>query len=148
MDVDQVLTAGIDDLLNNSMFIARYHQVNDYYGFGILGCVPGHAFTKDMIDFYGSFNKNGFVVVNKIGSELINRNRYEMHILSQDYFYPIAELCNVTENTRGYHLANTSWIPWYKKLLYKIPNYLKLKSITLKFLPNSLKKKMFKIEYL
>ncbi len=153
MDTDQVLIAPIDDLLDNEMFISKYHEVNDYYGFGILGIVAEHVFLEKMIDFYKNLTQDKYIIINKIGSEIINdilfhkNNINKIKILDQEYFYPLTK-DYYTINTRGYHMANTSWIPWYRKVLYNIPFYTQIKNFVKAILPNRLKKKLFKIEYI
>lgn len=148
-DTDQILIATIDDLLNNEMFISRYHEVEDYYGFGLLGTRPGHIFLQKMINFYNNIAEDKYIIINKIGSEIINEMLplNKIKILDQEYFYPLSKK-DYTKNTRSYHMANTSWIPFYKKILYKVPFYIEIKSTLKKILPSSLKKKIFKIEYL
>ncbi len=152
-DIDQVLIKNIDDLLDNKMFISKYHEVDNYYGFGLLGVTQDHNFIKSITDFYKNYNKKEFIIVNKIGSEIINnileKNKEDksINILSQDYFYPLTE-SHYTENTRSYHIANTSWIPLYKKILFKIPFYLQIKSIIKNLLPKNIKSKIFKTDYL
>ena len=71
-DTDQILVASINDLLDNQMFISKYHEVDNYYGFGLLGVSSQHAFLKRMIDFYDTYNDDKYIIVNKIGSDIIN----------------------------------------------------------------------------
>ncbi len=161
-DTDQILINSIDDLLENKMFISRYHEVSDYYGFGLLGVVPKHIFLEKMIDYYNNIDTDKYIIINKIGSEIINymlhvkdgienkkevKINNEIKILDQEYFYPLTEN-DYRKNTRSYHMANTSWIPWYRKALYNMPFYTQIKNFIKSILPNSLKKKIFKIEYL
>lgn len=154
-DTDQILVAGINDLLDNQMFISKYHEVDNYYGFGLLGVSSQHAFLKRMIDFYDTYNDDKYIIVNKIGSDIINnileieklKVEKSIKILGQDYFYPLTK-DDYTENTRSYHMANTSWIPLYKKILFRIPFYLEIKNIFKKYLPEKIKSKIFKTDYL
>ncbi len=148
-DTDQILIATIDDLLNNEMFISKYHEVNNYYGFGLLGAVAKHEFLNKMINFYDNIEDDKYIIINKIGSDIINHMLQfnKIKILDQDFFYPLSKK-DYTKNTRSYHVANTSWIPLYKKILHKVPFYTEIKIILKKILPNCVKKKIFKIEYL
>lgn len=152
MDVDQVLIKNIHVLFDHEIrsadfFIAKYHERDDYFGFGFLGMVPNYVFAVKMIGFYATYpekNWNTAIIVNKIGSEYImslkedNMHSQNMCILSQDYFYPLVGYCPYTENSYSYHLANTSWVPWWKKLLQKLPFYNAFKKIIKPLLPNSI----------
>ena len=168
-DTDQVLVVHIDDLLDNEMIISRYHEVNDYYGFGLVGIVAGHEFLDKMIDFYNNMEQYKYIIINKIGSEIINQmlctegelkdgvkivktnestNKINgIKIFDQEYFYPLSK-DDYTKNTRSYHLANTSWVPWYRKVLYKVPFYTQIKNFVKAILPYNIKKKLFRTEYL
>lgn len=148
-DIDQALISSIDDLLIEDMFISKYHERDDYYGFGLIGINKNYEFSKRMINFYSKDTGNDFIIVNKIGSEIINRMLlvgYKIKILDQEYFYPLNKV-DFTQNTRSYHLSNTSWIPWWKRVLFKMPFYNKIKKMFKKVLPDRLKNKIFKIKY-
>lgn len=91
-----------------------------------------------------------FIIINKIGSEFINnellKNNGKITILDQEYFYPEIEN-KYTDNTYAYHMANTSWIPLWKRFLYKIPFYYFIKSLFYKILPRFVRNKIFKTLY-
>ncbi len=163
LDVDQVLVKDIEILfksflIGKEFFISKYHQVDDYYGFGFIGQVSDFVFSDKMIEFYKSIKKedfDSFVIVNKIGSETIKEMlqneslNNKMQIFSQDFFYPLAGYCEETKNTFSFHLSNVSWQPKWKKLLYKFKFYFLLKGILLKIFPKKLLKKIgFNIDYL
>jgi mannosyltransferase OCH1-like enzyme len=152
LDVDQVLIKDINllwekYLQNKSFFISKYHQSDTYFGFGFIGQKKNFIFSKKMIDYYNSYKKEDYnksVIVNKVGSEIIvslsNTNEFkdEMKIFSQDYFYPLAGLCEYTENSFSYHKSNVSWQPKWKKFLYRFKIYFWLKEKLKKFLPKQI----------
>lgn len=154
LDIDQVLIKKIDtpEILDNRAIISKYHEVDDYYGFGFVGCEQGSVFTKKVNEYYKNYSDSSYFIVNKAGSEIINesvkKSENIIHIVSQDYFYPLTD-SNRTENTYSYHLSNTSWVPAYKKVLQKLPFYKPLKSLTKRLLPRSLRERLgFNIDYL
>lgn len=156
MDVDQILVKDIAELVDSvreEFFLARYHEVSDYYGFGLLGARAESAFALEMVNFYKNYKGSEYVIVNKVGSEIINAAQNEnkslsVKIFDQEYFYPLTT-ADYTSYTYAYHMANTSWVPMYKKILFKIPFYKNLKSLASKILPTSLKKKLgFNVRYM
>lgn len=158
-DIDQVLVNSIEDLLSEEMFISKYHEVEDYYGFGLIGVLANHIFARKIIKFYEDLSEvdtkerkeRVFVIVNKVGSDIINQNKIEkefnVRVLEQEYFYPLTKK-DFTKSTRSYHLANTSWIPLYKKILYKVPFYSNIKFLFKKTLPKFISKRIFNTRYL
>jgi mannosyltransferase OCH1-like enzyme len=166
LDIDQVLVKNLDmnfqnKFLSNDLFISKYHEVDDYYGFGFVGCSAKSLLINDLINFYENFdfkNEKKDIIINKIGSEFINKYLEEIKnnedfgnkilILEQETFYPLTEK-NFTENTYSYHLGNTSWVPMWKKILQKIPLYSFFKKTIKRFLPKAVLKKIgFNIDYL
>jgi mannosyltransferase OCH1-like enzyme len=150
-DVDQVLVKELpNSFLEYSFCISSYHQVDDYYGFGLFGSQAGGIVIQNLqreMDAY----QGADIIVNKIGSTVINKLKLEqvlgLEIFPQAYFYPLTRK-DFTDNTYSYHLSNTSWIPWYKKVLHKIPGYIHMQKVAKKLLPGFIKKRLFKIEYL
>src|SRR5690606_24443193 len=112
LDIDEMLLKSIDteELLNNIAFLAKYHESDDYFGFGVIGSVPNSTFSKRMVDYFKSTSRERYIIVNKIGSEIANsllqEDRKEMTIFPQEYFYPIDEE-SITDITYGQHLSNT-----------------------------------------
>lgn len=161
LDIDQVLIKKLDINFQNKfmfheLFISKYHEVNDYYGFGFLGCSPNSRLVNELVEFYENYdfeNKKNDVIINKVGSDLINKyleGEYKRNvlILEQEFFYPLTKE-NFTENTYSYHLGNTSWVPTWKKKLQKIQFYSFLKKILKLLLPKKMLRKIgFNIEYL
>lgn len=156
-DIDQILIKDIpDDFLNHSFFTATYHEVADYYGFQYVGSEPDSPVITDMKEYYKTLDpENGFIIINKIFSDILNASlsenpeylkTYNIKIYPQEYFYPLTNK-DVTANTYAYHLGNTSWIPMYKKMLYKIPFYLTIKKIVFTLIPSRIINKLKKIKY-
>lgn len=143
LDVDEVLLKNIDteELLNNTAFLGKYHESDDYFGFGVIGSAPNSTFSKRMVDYFKSAPRERYIIVNKIGSEIANsllqEDPKEMTIFPQEYFYPIDEE-SITDITYGKHLSNTSWIPTWKKILHKLPFYTPIKNLVVKIIPEKL----------
>lgn len=152
LDIDQLLLKDINtpEILEQKSFIARYHEVTDYFGFGFIGSVPHSTLAKKMITFYKEYSSEIDVIVNKPGSIIINslsdQSADEIHIFDQHYFYPLTD-ADITKYTYSKHLSNRSWVPLWKKCLYKIPGYLSIKKYSLLLVPKSIKNKLFKISY-
>jgi len=160
-DIDQVLIRDLDQnfeslFLNKRLFISKYHEIDTYYGFGFFGVVKESLFAKDMITYYQNYDfqlEQKDSVVNKIGSAYINEylvnnlKKNSILVVSQDYFYPLTQN-DFTKNTYSYHLANVSWQPYWKKILYKFKIYFLVKSYMQKVLPKQVLKKIgFRIDY-
>lgn len=152
LDVDQLLVKGIntDELLCNHSFLAKYHEVDDYFGFGFIGSVKHSRLTKDMISFYEGYTSSNDIIVNRPGSEVViaitKSSPQDIKIFDQEYFYPLNETWT-SSRTYSKHLSNRSWIPVWKKVMYKIPYYLFLKKSISKMIPTFLKRKLFKVTY-
>lgn len=137
LDVDEILVGSIDtkELLQCTAFLAKYHESDDYLGFGAIGSKTKSDFSRKMIEYYQSAPKDSYVIVNKIGSSIAlslkKESPEEMTIFPQEYFYPL-NTDMVTYRTYGKHLANTSWIPTWKKLLHKLPFYINIKRVMLR----------------
>lgn len=160
-DIDQVLVRDLDQnfeslFLSKKLFISKYHEIDTYYGFGFFGVSKESIFAKDMITYYQNYDfqlEQKDCVVNKIGSVYINGYLIDdikkdgILVVSQDYFYPLTQN-HFKKNTYSYHLANVSWQPYWKKILYKFRMYFLLKSYVEKILPKKLLKKIgFRINY-
>lgn len=71
----------------------------------------------------------------------------KLKIFPEEYFYPEKVYGHNFEKAYAIHFGNTSWIPWYRKILYKFPFYNHLKSILKFLLPKNLQKKVFNMRY-
>jgi mannosyltransferase OCH1-like enzyme len=151
LDTDEILLQDIPDfLLENNFFTATYHEQKDYFGFQFVGSVSKHALLERLVHFYDTYNNLEYIIINKVLSDSINSLKEEekksITIYPQEYFYPLRET-DRTENTYAHHLGDTSWIPWYKKVLYKIPKYIHIQRAIKKILPKQLVAKISKIKY-
>lgn len=155
IDIDQLLLKKLDDFLDKELVFCKYHSRNDYYGFGLFGACEGNYFIEKMCTFFESDNEYSsgkqFFIINVVGSKMLNELIQNEHlpvtILEQEYFHPEIEN-KWTDHTYAHHLSNTSWVVWYKKLLYKIPYYSFFKKIIMNVLPKSIKRKIgFDITY-
>ncbi|MES2622909.1 MAG: glycosyltransferase [Patescibacteria group bacterium] len=155
-DTDQVLIRDIpESFLQYAFFTAYFHEVTTYFGFQYVGTAMGSSIMQKIIQFYAAFETQKdkpmeYIIINKILSDLLNAEiaadadfyaKNNIHIFPQEYFYPLNPE-DFNDDTYSYHLGNSSWIPWYKKALYKIPFYLQIKAIILKTLPKKLKEKI------
>ena len=154
LDIDQILTKniGTDEILENNAIVSKYHEVDDYYGFGFVGCEQGSLFAKRVNEYYKNYSDSSYFIVNKAGSEIINQSIKNseniIHVFPQEYFYPLTD-SDRTENTYSYHLSNTSWVPTYKRVLQRAPFYKVFKSVAKKMLPKAIKARLgFNIDYL
>lgn len=150
LDIDEKLLKPIDIFIDNIFFTAYYHMRNDYFGFQFLGSIAKHYLMKEMIEFYNNYREDNYIIINVIFSNILNIYKdtdKEIKIYEQVYFYP--EKIHGHDFTLAYgeHLGNTSWVPFWKKILYKIPFYLKIKSIIIFFLPKNIKGIFTKIKY-
>ena len=152
LDVDQLLVKNINtsELLCNHSFLAKYHEVDDYFGFGFVGSEKHSKLAKSMISFYESYESAYDVIVNRPGSEtalaILKNNPQDLKVFDQSYFYPLNDSW-VNSQTYSKHLSNRSWVPLWKKILHKAPGYLLFKKILLKVTPHFLKRSLFKITY-
>jgi mannosyltransferase OCH1-like enzyme len=153
-DIDQVLVKPLDDFLDKELVFCKYHSRDDYYGFGLFGVSKNNLFVETMCHFFETDTNytqgKQFTIINVIGSKVLNSLMKEgltATILEQEYFHPEIEN-KWTDHTYAHHLSNTSWVVWYKKILYKLPYYLFLKKIVMSLLPKSIKRKIgFDITY-
>lgn len=149
LDIDEVLLKDIDseELLGSSAFLGLYHEVNDYCGFGFIGSEKGSVFSKKMIQFYENYKEDPDIIVNKVGSSIaLSLQKEEMMIFPQEYFYPLSKK-DETSKTYARHLSNTSWVPWWKKVMQKVPGYFLFKNIAFRVLPKKFRKKLQTITY-
>lgn len=152
LDVDEMLLKyiGTEELLKNTVFLGLYHEVDDYFGFGFIGSVPGSLFSERMISFYNDYSGEKDSIVNTIGSQIVaelnKENSSIVKLFPQEFFYPLTKK-DETKNTYARHLSNTSWVPTWKKVLQKMPYYLVIKKIIFSFLPKSFSKKLSRIVY-
>jgi mannosyltransferase OCH1-like enzyme len=126
-DIDEKLLKPIDRFVNNTFFTAYYHNRKDYFGFQLLGCVKEHYLMKEMIEYYDSYDMGkGLTIINAIFSNVLNKYKDKdktLVIYEQYYFYPEKKYHATFDNSYAVHLGNTSWIPLWRKILYKIPYY-------------------------
>lgn len=156
MDADQVLIRPIDELLDNDLVLSRYHSRQDYYGFGAIGASRNNILSQKLIEYFESDNSytrmDEFIIINKLASQFVNEilkdlnSQEKILILEQESFHPEIEN-RYTDYTFAHHLSNTSWIPWWKRILYKLPFYGFFKKIIYTISPNALRKRIFKTKY-
>jgi mannosyltransferase OCH1-like enzyme len=152
LDVDEVLLKNIEtsELLDNQFFLSSYHEVDNYFGFGFVGGEKGSEFSKRMVEFYDAYSDEKDVIINAAGSPIAltlqKENNAMITIFPQHYFYPLTS-SDITGETYGRHLSNTSWIPAWKKALHKIPFYFKIKTALFKVIPKRITRKLSKTLY-
>ncbi len=156
IDIDQMLLKRLDDFLDNELVFCKYHSREDYYSFGLFGAEANNPFIQSMCTFFEEDEKYNdtrqFTIINVLGSKMLNamiekNKQFSVRILDQEYFHPEIEN-KWTDHTYAHHLANTSWVVWYKRLLYKVPYYTKIKKIVFALLPKALRRKIgFDITY-
>lgn len=154
LDIDQKLLRSLpDDFLRPDFFTAFFHQRKDYFGFGSVGTISHHFLMQEMINCYKTYDlKNGYEIINSLFSKILNKylienNGNHIKIFPQEYFYPEKVYNHDFSKAYAVHLANTSWIPIWKKILYKLPGYFFLKNILYFFLPTIIRKKILNIKY-
>ena len=146
----------LDDFLPQTLVFCKYHTKNDYYSFGLFGTEKDNSFINAMCYFFehdvAYSEAKRFTIINVIGSKVLNSLikddvGYPVCILEQEYFHPEIQ-DKWTDHSYAYHLSNTSWVVWYKRILYKMPYYSYFKKIFIKILPRSIKSKLgFDITY-
>jgi hypothetical protein len=126
---------------------------------------------KELVDYYEIADpKKGYEIINSILAKVLNKyldnliskdnfsksldeidefiiKNKKIKIFPQVYFYPESVHGHDFNKAYSVHFSNTSWIPWWKKVLHKFPFYRNIKNMFKKILPERLKVKFFKIKY-
>lgn len=151
LDIDERLLKPLDkdfesSFLVSDFFTCYYHNSLEYFNFQFLGAKKDSKIILDMIDFYRNYKEDNFLIINSILSKILNKKLYKqtkynididkflisneiVYISKQDYFCPEEKYGHDFNLSYGLHIGNTSWIPLWKKILYKIPCYNFFKNI-------------------
>lgn len=152
LDIDELLLKSIEsnELLGQSCFLGKYHEVDTYFGFGFIGSVPCSDLVSRMVKYYEGYQGEKDTIVNAAGSKIALAIKKEdplsITFFPQEYFYPLTQ-ADQTHHTYAKHLSNTSWIPRWKKVAYKIPGYFLLKKFFFALLPKKIRSKITRINY-
>lgn len=169
-DIDEKLLRPLpEEFLNADFFTAYYHNKKDYFGFQLTGSVREGFIMKEMIEVYRTYKAtDGYEIINSLLSKVLCKYMLEHHapviktrdaadlytvenqkikIFPQEYFYPEEVHGHNFSHAYAVHLGNTSWIPTWKKMLYRVPGYNFFKQAFLYIAPKSIQSKLFTIRY-
>jgi mannosyltransferase OCH1-like enzyme len=120
LDTDFEIIKDFDSLLDYNLFLCR--EDSTWITNGAMGSIKGHPFLKDCIKYMEDrFQKNlDYHVSPIVTTNVIHIKNYnDIHILSQDYFYPYNPFDNksvnqflasmITPNTIAIHHWGKSW---------------------------------------
>ena len=166
LDTDLVLLKSLAPFLENDFYTAFYHNRRDYFWFQNIGMTQNHVFMEKMIQFYKSYDKNGYVIINRILSDILIKHiqdtwniyredsfwnmyckKYNICIYNQEYIYPEINNFQYKEWAYSYHIGNVSWAPKWKKVLMHLPYMHFLTKNIKKLIPKKIRDILFPIQY-
>ena len=131
LDTDMYVLRGMDNLLNNELFVGWETKEQDYINVALFGASKNNECVESILKIYDTLvfeadHLDQFIVP-RIITPIVMKDA-SAKIYPYDYFYsfPFSKrmekdfLKYKSANSYALHLWDISWYPWYKKIIRQI----------------------------